>query len=225
MLCVKCQFSCRRPASLDLHDATDRLPGFDHAGAANAALAIFDRGAIMNRNLELQHTRRLRRMIRVLIEIGGLAILALLVYFLIPLNRRHAALIAGTFVFAATVALVPLAIRRGRRVLTSDQPVLVAAQSLAIALTLLIVSFASMYFVLGTAHEGQINGIHTKIDALYYTVTILSTVGFGDITATGQGARALVAIHMIVNLVFLAVAIRVLSSALEQRKDNGPTRT
>jgi voltage-gated potassium channel len=186
---------------------------------------IFDGDRIMDRNFELHSSRRLRRTIQAIIEIGGLAMLALLVYFLLPLNRRHAALIAGAFVFAAIVALVPLAIRRGRRVLTSEQPVLVAAQSLAIALTLLVVSFASMYFVLGTAHEGQINGIHTKIDAIYYTVTILSTVGFGDVTATGQGARALVAIHMIVNLVFLAVAIRVLSSALEQRKGTGPNTT
>jgi dipeptide/tripeptide permease len=178
----------------------------------------------MDRRPESSDTRRLRRMLKVVIEIGGLATAALLVYFLIPLNRRHATLIAGALVIAATFTLVPLAVHRARRVLTSDQPVLVAAQSLAITLTLLVVSFASIYFVLGTAHEGQINGVHTKIDALYYTVTILSTVGFGDVTATGQAARALVAIHMIVNLVFLAVAIRVLSSALEQRKDNAPNR-
>ena len=173
---------------------------------------------------EARDARRLRRMVRVLIQIAGLAILALVIYFVIPLDRHHAELVAGALVIVATFALVPMAIRRARRVLTSDQPVLLAAQSLAITLTLLIVSFSSIYFVLGAEHEGQINGVHTKIDALYFTITILSTVGFGDVTATGQGARVLVSIQMIVNLVFLAVAIRVLSSALEQRKDNAPNR-
>jgi hypothetical protein len=172
------------------------------------------------------HTRRLRRRrkIEIVVQIAGLAMLALLVYFVIPLDGDHAELFAGALVLVATFALLPLAIRRARHVLTSEQPVLVAAQSLAIALTLLIVSFSSIYFVLGSEHEGQINGVRTKIDALYYTITILSTVGFGDVTATGQGARALVATHMIVNLVFLAVAIRLLSSALEQRKDDTPSR-
>ena len=172
------------------------------------------------------HTRRLRRRkrIEIAVQIAGLAMLALLVYFVIPLDGEHAELIAGALVIVATFALLPLAVHRARRVVTADQPVLVAAQSLAITLTLLIVAFSSIYFVLGSEHEDQINGIRTKIDALYFTITILSTVGFGDVTATGQGARALVATHMIVNLVFLAVAIRLLSSALEKRKDNAPNR-
>ncbi len=168
--------------------------------------------------------RRLRKRVEVLIQIGGLAMLALLIYFLIPLDGEHAEFIAGAVVIVAIFALLPWAVRRAQHVLTSEQPVLVAAQSLAIGLTLLIVSFSSIYFVLGSEHEGQVNGIRTKIDALYFTVTILSTVGFGDVTASGQGARALVATHMIVNLVFLAVAIRLLSSALEHRKDNPPNR-
>ncbi len=170
------------------------------------------------------HARRLRRRVEVFVQIGGLATLVLLVYFLVPLDGEYAEVIAGAVVIVAILALLPWAVRRARHVLTSEQPVLVAAQSLAIGLTLLIVSFSSIYFVLGSEHEGQIDGIRTKIDALYFTITILSTVGFGDVTATGQGARALVAVHMILNLVFLAVAIRLLSSALEQRKDSVPNR-
>jgi voltage-gated potassium channel len=73
--------------------------------------------------------------------------------------------------------------------------------------------------MLGTHEPMQVAGIATKIDALYFTVTIVSTVGFGDITATGQGARALVTAHMIVNLVLLTVAIRLLSWALKQRRE------
>jgi Ion channel len=178
----------------------------------------------MSVNAPIVGTRRLRKMVKILIQIGGLAILALVVYFLIPLDRQYAEIAAGALVIGATFALVPLAVHRARRVLTSDQPVLVAAQSLAITLMLLIVSFSSVYFVLGSTHEGQINGIRTKIDALYFTITILSTVGFGDVTATGQAARALVTTQMVVDLVFLAVAIRLFTWALEQRKDDTPNR-
>jgi NAD/NADP transhydrogenase beta subunit len=175
----------------------------------------------MNHQPDPAETRRLRRMVEILFQIAGLAILALVVYFVIPLDGEHSEFIAGALVVVAIVALVPWAIRRARHVLTSEQPLLVAAQSLTIGLTLLIVSFSSIYFVLGTSHDDQIDGIRTKLDALYFTVTILSTVGFGDITADGQGARAAVTIDMIVNLVFVALAIRVLSWALEQRKESG----
>ena len=63
---------------------------------------------------------------------------------------------------------------------------------------------------------GQINGVITKLDALYFTVTVVSTVGFGDITAVGQTARAVVTIQMIFDLAFLAIAVRVLARAAEQ---------
>lgn len=109
--------------------------------------------------------------------------------------------------------------RRAREVLVSDQPLLVAIQSLFTAVTLLVVSFASAYYILGTGHSGQIDGISTKIDALYFTVTILSTVGFGDVTAVGQAARAIVTLHMVVNFVLVAVAVRLVSWALKQRQD------
>jgi hypothetical protein len=48
-------------------------------------------------------------------------------------------------------------------------------------------------------------------------VTILATVGFGDITADGQWARAIVTGQMVVNFAVLAVALRVVSWALKER--------
>ncbi len=37
--------------------------------------------------------------------------------------------------------------------------------------------------------SGEIAGIRTKTDILYFTVTVPTTVGFGDIRAVGQIAR------------------------------------
>ena len=160
-----------------------------------------------------------------MVEIVGVSAISLLVYFVMPLDGDLGEVLAGSIIVVGTVALVPLSLRRARQVLVSDQPLLVAAQSLFSIISLLIVSFASVYYVLGTDHQGQISGVNTKIDSLYFTVTITSTVGFGDITATGQGARVVVAGHMIINFVLLAVAVRVLSWALQQRRDLGGVRS
>ena len=85
----------------------------------------------------------------------------------------------------------------------------------------LIVSFSSAYYVLGTEFDDQIVDLHTKLDGLYFTITIMATVGFGDISASGQMARAVVTGHMIVNFGLVAVGLRVVSWALKERQ--GPS--
>jgi hypothetical protein len=40
----------------------------------------------------------------------------------------------------------------------------------------------------------------TRTDALYFTVTVFSTVGFGDITAASQSARLVVTAQMLLDL-------------------------
>ena len=54
---------------------------------------------------------------------------------------------------------------------------------------------------------------HPRCRALYFTVTVFSTVGFGDITPTSDPARAVVMVQMIGDLVFIAVVIRLILEA------------
>jgi voltage-gated potassium channel len=49
-------------------------------------------------------------------------------------------------------------------------------------------------------------GINTFVDALYFTVTTLTTTGFGDITPAGQMGRGLTVVIMVVGVtLFLRV--------------------
>ena len=45
-------------------------------------------------------------------------------------------------------------------------------------------------------------------------MTVVTTVGFGDITPVGQAARAIVTVQMIFDLLFLGVAVRILGTSL-----------
>ena len=54
----------------------------------------------------------------------------------------------------------------------------------------------------------------TRTDSLYFTLTIFSTVGFGDITATSQGARTMVMVQMVLNLVLIGAGVRLLTAAV-----------
>ncbi|WP_236077868.1 potassium channel family protein [Rhodococcus sp. P1Y] len=51
---------------------------------------------------------------------------------------------------------------------------------------------------------------------LYFTLTVFSTVGFGDITASTDFARAVVSIQMIGNLVIIALGGRLLLAAVRR---------
>jgi voltage-gated potassium channel len=48
----------------------------------------------------------------------------------------------------------------------------------------------------------------THTDALYFTVTVFTTVGFGDITAKSEGARLLVTGQMATGLIILGIGSR-----------------
>jgi hypothetical protein len=61
-------------------------------------------------------------------------------------------------------------------------------------------------------------------DALYFTVTVFATVGFGDITATTAAARLVVTGQMIIDLIILGLGARVILGAVSrgrQRREPG----
>jgi hypothetical protein len=156
-----------------------------------------------------------RSAVAVIALVGGFALL--------PLRGERWWLGAGigVIVLAATV---PLAAHRLRVVLASERPVLEALEALVLLLTMLITGFAAVYYAMN--REGsQFAGLDTRIDALYFTVTTLSTVGFGDVSATGQAARVLVTIQILFDLAFIGVAVRVFTTAARHRTDRQPQRS
>jgi hypothetical protein len=51
------------------------------------------------------------------------------------------------------------------------------------------------------------------VTALYFTVTVFATVGFGDVVASSESMMLLVTAQMLLNLVVLGLGIRLLTSA------------
>ena len=95
----------------------------------------------------------------------------------------------------------------------------VELQSVLLLAYLGVIVFALGYFFLARSTDGQMAGLRTKTDALYFTVSTLGTVGFGDIHPVGQAARALVTAQIVFNLVFLGSLARLLTGQLRQRAE------
>lgn len=89
-------------------------------------------------------------------------------------------------------------------------------QWLLSALYGLVLTFALVYAELATRSPDQFVGISDRTDALYFSVTLVSTVGFGDIHAEATLAKLIVTLHMVFNLVYLGTALRLLTGSAGQ---------
>jgi hypothetical protein len=93
----------------------------------------------------------------------------------------------------------------------------VRADALVLLIFVVVPLFALGYFALEKADAAQFADLETKTDSLYFTLSTLATVGFGDVHATGQIARVLVMVQMAFDLVFVAAVVSVVSSHIRQR--------
>ena len=55
-----------------------------------------------------------------------------------------------------------------------------AVEALAAAIPLFLLAFAAAYLRMADADTGAFSEPLSRIDALYFTITVFSTVGFGD---------------------------------------------
>ncbi len=103
------------------------------------------------------------------------------------------------------------------RTITADRyPGLKAAQALGLILPLYLLVFASTYYVMEQVSAANFSQPLTKTDALYFTVTVFSTVGFGDITPKSEPARIVLIVQMLGDLAVLGLGVRVLLGAVRR---------
>jgi voltage-gated potassium channel len=153
-----------------------------------------------------------RHLVRAVVACG----LLLAAYYLAPVEPdvaparavlRASATVAGVVLVAALVT--HLVVR-----LVRDEPGSWAG-SLVVALFGGVVIFAFVDYLLATTDPGQFAGLETKTDGLYFAVTTLATVGYGDVHATGQLARGVVTAQQLYNLAVIATGGSVLVSRLK----------
>ncbi|WP_073924590.1 potassium channel family protein [Streptomyces sp. CB03911] len=145
---------------------------------------------------------------------GGFAVL-MIGYFTLPLEFFGPGRPALSWIVfgAALTVLTVLLLRKTLQVLTQvgGRP----GVGLAFLIMLSMVTFSAGYFVL--SRDNQFDGLHTRLDAFYFTVITLSTVGYGDITPSGDEARVVVILQIFYNFVFLAAAAGSLSNRVRSQ--------
>lgn len=158
-------------------------------------------------------TRRRRiagAVLRIALTTGSL----LALYYLVPLEHfvNSAAFVyflIGGAIFAAALTW------QVRAILVADYPGIRAIEAIGVVLPLLVVVFAIVYITLANADPGNFSEQLSRSASLYFTITILSTVGFGDITPKTDAARLVVSLQMLLDLVLIGVILKLLIGAAQ----------
>jgi voltage-gated potassium channel len=163
-------------------------------------------------------TRPWTVIIRSVLRAVGSVIVLVTVYYLLPLDTS-ATWAAITILVTGLVGLTALVAYSVWSILSSPFPGLRAIEALAVIVPLFLVLFAGAYFVMERLSPASFTQPLTHTDALYFTVTVFTTVGFGDITARTEAARVLVTVQMIMDLVIIGAAIQAVVGAARHGRE------
>jgi len=137
-------------------------------------------------------------------------------YSLVPKDVDQRMFIPAVLLLVGLAVYIWFVKREVERVLGSRYPEVLAVEGLILSAALFMVIFATIYLVIDGLNPGSFTEPLSHLSSHYLTLTILSTVGFGDITAVTDQARLAVMIQMAMTLGFLAVTIRVFAWATKR---------
>lgn len=133
----------------------------------------------------------------------------------VPQPEESALGVVVALVLVALVYLI-LAVWSVARINKSRHPLRAGLTLLAVMVTAVVVMFALTYVTMSAHNPASFNVALDKVSALYFTMTILTTVGFGDIHAVTHAAMIAVMVQMVISLTLITTVARVIVSAARQ---------
>ena len=167
---------------------------------------------------DLNRRQRRRAVIGMMISVALAWALLFGIYYLIPFTDLTGAqslvrLVLGILFFVGVLAW------QLRQVTKAELPGLRAIHALGVAIPLFLLVFAVVYLSLSQSDTTRFSEPLNHTGALYMVITVFSTVGFGDITPESGGARILISIQMLLDLIVLGAVVRLLVSAAKSGLD------
>ena len=157
-----------------------------------------------------QAKRQLRRTI---LRIVAAVAVILAAYAVMPVDTGAWWWAALPMVILGLGVFLIVFVRQLRRVAKADFPVLRAIEAIVLTVLLFLVLFAAAALQLEAQYPGTYSESLNKVDGLYFSVTTLATVGYGDITPVTTTGRVLGIVQMLGNLALLGVAVRAIGRA------------
>ena len=155
---------------------------------------------------------------RALVRAAASAAVLIALYYLIPLDHLSDLSSIGLLLGALAV-FIGVGWFQVSSIVRSEYPGMRAIEALATSAPLFILTFSLTYYLMSQADSTTFTQALSRTDALYFSITVLSTVGFGDITPKTEPARLVVSGQMIADLVVLGFGLRVFLGAINLAKE------
>ncbi|MFJ7769410.1 potassium channel family protein [Streptomyces sp. NPDC097107] len=148
---------------------------------------------------------------------AGIAAATVVAYFLLPLDHLGPQRpVLSWLLFALVLTFVAAMLLRQIRHVLVDRPETRPGVVISLLIVLCVHVFSATYYALAK-QPGEFTGLRTRLDALYFTVVTLATVGYGDITPRGQAARIVTVLQIAYSFVFLTAAATALTTRVRDR--------
>jgi len=155
---------------------------------------------------------------RALAVLGGV----LLLYVVAPIDDDAARSFIAVAAALGLVGVLVVFFRQFGRITRAERPGPAALEALLLVAGLYLTLFAFIYVSLSASWPDSFSEPLDKVGGIYFSVTILATVGFGDIAPRTDLARVLVTGQMILNIVLIGSAAKLLTlSARRARSSRG----
>lgn len=164
--------------------------------------------------------RRRRHLIAGAILRPVLTVLALgTAYFLLPWTDAHTGS-AFALLIAGGLAVLAVTVWQIRRILNSDVPALQAVEAASVVVPTYLLIVSMTYFAVAGSDPASFSEPLSRMGSLYFSLSVFSTVGFGDITALTDPARALVSLQIVCNLILIGFGVRFVVAAVSWSKEH-----
>lgn len=157
-----------------------------------------------------EYTRAEKALTVVLAAVVAAVLVA--IYYVLPFQAAPRESVWWKLVIVGTIFAAALG-HELNSILRHRQPMRRAIVALAVLFPLFVVMFAWIYLTMSRSDPAAFGEVLTRTEALYFTVTVLATVGFGDITPKTDPARLVTTIQMVADLILIAVVVRLILGA------------
>jgi voltage-gated potassium channel len=165
---------------------------------------------------DLDRTQRRWALVRSGATIAGALALLLGALYLLPFD--HLSSERSVVRLGVVVALVAAVfILQVRRISHAELPELRAVEALGIVIGVFLVGFSIIYLSMSRANAHTFTQVLDPTRALYFTISVFSTVGFGDITPRTNTARLVVSAQMLLDLAIIGIVVRMILTAARTR--------
>lgn len=133
--------------------------------------------------------------------------------YLLPDSTDGRVVAPAAFVLLCVAIYIAYFLHQLNRIKRAAYPTLRSAEALVLVAAMFLAVYAAVYVVISQQDPASFTEPLTHFSAYYFALTVLATVGFGDITPVTDTARLVAMTQMAFDIAFVGVVVRILGGA------------